>query len=168
MTPIFAIIILNNNAIYETKIMEELLELKELVVNGNIDAALSLIDELEEMSKEDKINKIYSYCVVLLVHLIKQQAEKRTTNSWNVSIRNATKAIARINKRRKSGGFYLNNTELEEILREAYNQALDNASLEAFGGIYEAIALGNMVNKESIMKQALTEILQHPNIPHRN
>lgn len=54
--------------------MEELLELRELVVSGNLKAALSLIDELEEMSKEDKINKIYSYCVVLLVHLIKQQA----------------------------------------------------------------------------------------------
>ena len=52
--------------------MEELLELRELVVAGNLKAALSLIDELEEMSKEDKINKIYSYCVVLLVHLIKQ------------------------------------------------------------------------------------------------
>jgi hypothetical protein len=73
--------------------MEELLELRELVVAGNLDAALSLIDELEEMSKEDKINKIYSYCVVLLVHLIKQKAEKITTHSWDVSIRNSIDAI---------------------------------------------------------------------------
>ena len=73
--------------------MEELLELREFVVAGNLDAALSLIDELEEMSKEDKINKIYSYCVVLLVHLIKQQAEKRTTHSWDVSIRNSIDVI---------------------------------------------------------------------------
>lgn len=142
----------------ETEIMEELLELKEFVVTGNLDAALSLIDELEEMSKDDKINKIYSYCVVLLVHLIKQQAEKRTTNSWNVSIRNATTAITRINKRRKAGGYYMSKTELEEILTEAYNQALDNASLEAFGGIYEANALGKMIDTESILKQALSFI----------
>ncbi len=119
------------------------------------EAALSLIDELEEMSKEDKINKIYSYCIVLLVHLIKQSAENRTTHSWDVSIRNAIAAIDRVNKRRKAGGYYLNITELEEILAEAYDQALDNATLEAFGGIYDAIALGNMVDRPALLKQAL-------------
>ena len=103
--------------------MEELLELRELVVSGNLEAALSLIDELEEMSKEDKINKIYSYCVVLLVHLIKQQAEKRTTHAWDVSIRNAIDAIDRINNRRKSGGYYMEKKEIEEILlREEENE----------------------------------------------
>ena len=138
--------------------MEELLELRELVVSGNLEAALSLIDELEEMSKEDKINKIYSYCVVLLVHLIKQQAEKRTTHAWDVSIRNAIDAIDRINNRRKSGGYYMNKKEIEEILPEAYNRALDNASLEAFGGIYDELTLKNMVDQELIIKQALNFI----------
>lgn len=139
--------------------MEELLELRELVIAGNLEAALFLIDELEEMSREDKINKIYSYCVVLLVHLIKQQAEKRTTHSWDVSIRNATDAIARINKRRKAGGCYMNKKELEEILAEAYDRALDNAALEAFGGIYDRLTLRNMVDQELILKQALDFIL---------
>ncbi|MBD2692329.1 DUF29 family protein [Anabaena catenula] len=138
--------------------MEELLELRELVLAGNLEATLSLIDELEEISKEDKINKIYSYCVVLLVHLIKQQAEKRTTHSWDVSIRNATDAIDRINKRRKAGGYYMNQKEIEEILAEAYNRALDNASLEAFGGIYDELTLKNMVDQELIIKQALNFI----------
>ena len=139
--------------------MEELLELRELVVAGNLDAALSLIDELEEMSKEDKINKIYSYCVVLLVHLIKQQAEKRTIHSWDVSIRNSIDAMNRINKRRKAGGFYLNKKDLEEILTEAYVRALDNAALEAFGGIYDGLTLSNMVEQELILKKALDLIL---------
>jgi hypothetical protein len=139
--------------------MEELLELRELVVAGNLDAALSLIDELEEMSKEDKINKIYSYCVVLLVHLIKQQAEKRTIHSWDVSIRNSIDAINRINKRRKAVGFYLNKKDLEEILTEAYVRALDNAALEAFGGIYDGLILSNMVEPELILKKALDLIL---------
>jgi hypothetical protein len=138
--------------------MEELLELRELVVSGNLKAALSLIDELEEMSKEDKINKIYSYCVVLLVHLIKQQAEKRTTHAWDVSIRNAIDAIDRINNRRKAGGYYMNKKEIEEILPGAYNRALDNASLEAFGGIYDELTLRNMVDQELIIKQALNFI----------
>ncbi|MTJ10374.1 DUF29 family protein [Anabaena sp. UHCC 0204] len=138
--------------------MEELLELRELVVSGNLEAALSLIDELEEMSKEDKINKIYSYCIVLLVHLIKQQAEKRTTPYWDVSIRNATDAINRINKRRKAGGYYMNKKEIEEILLEAYNRALDNAALETFGGIYDGATLRNMVEQKLIIKQALNLI----------
>jgi Domain of unknown function DUF29 len=139
--------------------MEELLELRQLVVAGNMEAALSLIDELEEMSKEDKINKIYSYCVVVLVDLIKQSSEKRTTQSWDVSIRNAIAAISRVNKRRKAGGHYLSSIELEEILAEAYDQALDNAALEAFGGIYDGIALGKMVDGASIIRQALGLIL---------
>ena len=107
------------------------------------------------MSKEDKINKIYSYCVVLLVHLIKQQAEKRTTHSWDVSIRNSIDAINRINKRRKAGGFYMNKKDLEETLAEAYSRALDNAALEAFGGIYDGLTLSNMVEQELILKKAL-------------
>jgi len=138
--------------------MEELLELRQLIVAGKVEAALSLIDELEGMSQEDKINRIYSYCVVLLVHLIKQDAEKRTTQSWDVSVRNAIASIRRVNKRRKTGGYYISSAELEEILAEVYNQALDNASLEAFGGIYDAIALGNMVDRGSVLKQALATL----------
>jgi hypothetical protein len=143
--------------------MEELLELREFVVAGNLDAALSLIDELEEMSKEDKINKIYSYCVVLLIHLIKQQEEKRTTHSWDVSIRNSTDAIKRINKRRKAGGFYMNKKELAETLAEAYDRALDNAALEAFGGIYDGLTLSNLVKQKLILKEALDLILKSVN-----
>jgi hypothetical protein len=37
------------------------------------------------------------------MHLIKQQAENRTTRSWEVSIRNFVREIQRENKRRKSG-----------------------------------------------------------------
>jgi hypothetical protein len=95
---------------------------------------------------------------VLLVHLIKQQAEKRTIHSWDVSIRNAIDAIDRINKRRKAGGYYMDKKEIEEILPGAYNRALDNASLEAFGGIYDELTLKNMVDQELIIKQALNFI----------
>ena len=115
------------------------------------------------MSKEDKINKIYSYCVVLLIHLIKQQEEKRTTHSWNVSIRNSIDAINRINKRRKAGEFYMNKKDLEETLAEAYGRALDNAALEAFGGIYDGLTLSNLVKQKLILKEALDLILKSVN-----
>lgn len=96
--------------------MEELLELKRLIYRGDIQDALLLIDEMEEMSKEDKINKIYSYCIVLLIHLIKQNAEKRSTRSWQVSIDLAVDKIQRINKRCKAGGTYINSSEIKELL----------------------------------------------------
>ncbi|QUS60883.1 DUF29 family protein [Synechocystis sp. PCC 7338] len=135
--------------------MEELLELKQLVQSGETTAALALINELETMSKEDKINKIYSYCIVLLVHLIKQQTEARSTNFWEVSIRNAINAIERINKPRKAGGYYVSQPDLQEILVEAYDRALDNASLEAFGGIYDAVNLAEKVDRDAIINQTL-------------
>jgi ABC-type transporter Mla MlaB component len=52
--------------------MEELLEIRQLLQQGKINEALLLVDELEEMSLSDKINKIDSYGVILLIHLIKQ------------------------------------------------------------------------------------------------
>jgi len=134
--------------------MEELIELRSLVQRGELESALILIDELEEMSKDDKINKIYSYVVILLLHLIKQAAENRSTSSWEVSIRNSVISIQRTNKRRKAGGNYLSDREITEILEDAYDRALDNARLEAFGGAYNAISLGKMVSQTEILAQA--------------
>lgn len=61
--------------------MEELLTLKDLLLEGNITDALLLVDELTEMTKDDRLNKIFSVSKILLLHLIKQAAEKRTTYS---------------------------------------------------------------------------------------
>ena len=82
--------------------MEELIQLRQYIETKNYDKALEIVAELEEMSKEDKLNKIYSYCVILLIHLIKQEAEKRTTRSWDVSIRNSIREINRTKKRRSA------------------------------------------------------------------
>ena len=131
------------------------MELRSIVHQGDLRSALTLIDELEEMSKDDKINKIYSYAIILLLHLIKQSAEKRSTSSWEVSIRNAVISVQRSNKRRKAGGNYLSDRELNDILDEAYDRALDNARLEAFGGAYDAIALGKMVDRAEVLEHAM-------------
>jgi hypothetical protein len=47
---------------------------------------------MDEMSRDDKINKIISYMRVLLIHLIKQAVEKRSTRSWEDSIEDALDA----------------------------------------------------------------------------
>ena len=141
------------------KVMEELLELKQLLLQGNIKGSLIIVEELEEMGKKDIIKTIRSYAVILLLHLIKQQAENRTTRSWDVSIRNSVREIKQENKRRKAGGYYLNNDELIETLEAAYLNAIDEASLEVSEGRYEPEQLEKMVNKQAILDRALSLIL---------
>ncbi len=138
--------------------MEELLELKELLVGGNISDALMLVEEMTEMSKDDKLNKIFSFSIILLLHLIKQSAEKRSTRSWEMSIANSVKQIQRSNKRRKAGGSYLMQSEIRETLEDAYETSLNQASLEAFEGRYEASAIAAMVDRTVIIDQAIALI----------
>lgn len=139
--------------------MEELLELKHLLLKGDIQGSLAIVEELEEMSKNDIINNIISYAVILLLHLIKQQVEKRTTRSWDVSIRNSVLKIQGLNKRRKAGGVYLAPEELRLALEEAYAQAINEASLEVEEGRYEPTELEQLVNREEILHRALALIV---------
>ncbi len=140
--------------------MEELFELKDLLLAGNINDALLLVDELTEMSKDDKLNKIFSFSKILLLHLIKQAAEKRKTRSWDLSIANAVKEIQRTNKRRKTKGTYLTREELYETLEDAYDLGLKAAAKESFEGKYEAEELAEMVNKTAIIEQGIDLILE--------
>jgi regulator of RNase E activity RraB len=141
--------------------MEELLELRELLKEGNLPGALLLVEEMTEMSKDDKLNKIFSYGIILLLHLIKQQAEKRTTRSWDVSIRHSVRQIQRTNQRHKSKGSYLSPDELMETLADAYTSALDEAALEAFEGRYEVAEIAAMVDRPKILDQAIALILDN-------
>jgi len=140
--------------------MEELLELEQLLQAGKVDEALLLVNELEEMSLSDKINKIDSYGIILLIHLIKQNAENLSTRSWEVSIENAVREINKINKRRKSGGYFLSEAELLDILKDGYKVAVKKSALEAFEGRYEAEELGAMVDRQEILSQAIKLLKQ--------
>ncbi|MBW4494579.1 MAG: DUF29 family protein [Oscillatoria princeps RMCB-10] len=140
--------------------MEELMTLKELLRQGKIPEALELVEELEEMSKTDKLNKIFSFGIILLLHLIKEAAEKRITRSWALYIRNSVKQIQRSNRREKAKGTYLTEEELAETLQDAYDLALERASLEAFEGRYEAEELGKFVSREEILGRAMDLILE--------
>ncbi|MGL5793599.1 MAG: DUF29 family protein [Waterburya sp.] len=138
--------------------MEELIELRKSIENQNYTKALQIIDELEEMSVEDKLNKIYSYMVVLLLHLIKQSAEKKLTRSWDLSIANSVKQINRTNKRRKAGGYYAKQQDLEEIIDDAFEIALKGAAIEAFGGDYSQEELLKLIDSQKIKNKALSLI----------
>jgi hypothetical protein len=138
--------------------MDEILELRQCIEEGRYDDALLIIDEMEEMAKDDKLNKIYSYAVVLLIHLIKQHAEQRTTRSWDISIRNASEDILRVNKRRKADGNYATGDDLREILSDAFPQALRRASQEAFEGRYDEAQLATMIDQKRLLDEAFTLI----------
>jgi pentatricopeptide repeat protein len=139
--------------------VDELLELRGYVEEGDYVKALTLIGEMEEMSREDKVNKIGSFMEVLILHLIKQHAECRSTRSWEVSIKNAVDNIADINKRRKAGGYYLRKEELKETIDERYQRALRRASLEAFEGIFDELELAEKIDEDRIKQEALQMIV---------
>lgn len=143
--------------------MEELWQLRALIEQGQYAEALLVIGELEAMSKDDKINKIESFFVILLLHLIKKHAENRMTRSWNNSILNAVAMITWTNKRRKAGGYYLTAEELREALEEAWEVALRQAAAEAFEGQYGEQELAQKVDRQQILHEALQYLLQNRN-----
>lgn len=136
--------------------MEELIQLRESIKKHDLVTALQIVGELEEMSVEDKLNKIFSYMVVLLLHLIKEDAEKRLTKSWKLSINNSVKQINRTNKRRKSGGYYAQKSDLMVIVNDAFELALEGAAIEAFGGAYDEQELLNLINEAQIKDKAIS------------
>lgn len=148
--------------------MEELFTLKSLLLKGDIFGALAIVEELEEMSRDDKINNIRRFAVVLLLHLIKQKAENRTTRSWEISIRNCVREIQTKNKRRKAGGYYLTLEELQVALEEAYPTAIDEASLEVAEGRYEPDELEQMINRTEILERAFNLIAPSELLPSEN
>jgi hypothetical protein len=134
--------------------MEELDELRQAIEAGDYDQALAILDELDAMSRDDKITKMMSYMRVLIVHLIKQVAEQRSTRSWEDSITDSLDRIVILNKRRKAGGYYLDDAA------ETYPGALRRAAREAFEGTYTAEQLTAMIDREALLKDALQRI-QH-------
>ncbi|MBE8993154.1 DUF29 family protein [Microcystis aeruginosa] len=142
--------------------MEELLELKALLLKGDIKGSLAIVEELEDMSKNGIISTIRSYAIILLLHLIKQQAENRTTRSWDVSIRNSVREIQRQNKRRKAAGYYLSDEELTDTLNDAYLNALDAASLEVESGRYQSEQIEAIIDKNKLISDAFTLIKTDP------
>ena len=60
-----------------------------------------------------------------------------------------------MNKRRKSGGFYLSEQEMREVMAEAYPDALKRAALEAFEGQHTETQLEAMIDREQLRQKRL-------------
>jgi len=66
-----------------------------------------------------------------------------------------------VNKRHKSSGTYLGESELREVLTEAYQPALERAAIEVFEGRYDDVELGQKVDRATIEQKAMELIVAH-------
>jgi hypothetical protein len=138
--------------------MEELAQLRKLLIAGNMTEAIALIDELEEMGRKAIIRNIESYLVLLLAHLIKYQAEQRITNSWLASIVNALVGIKKLNQR-NFNSYYINQNDWNDYLAEAIELASLEAAKEAFGGIYSVEQLFTKFDRDLVIEMC-AQLLQ--------
>ena len=128
--------------------MEEIIELKQSIISRDWEKSLEIIEELEEMGRQDKINNLQSFLVILLVHLIKIQVEKRVTKSWRNSIINSLLEIQKRNHLGKKS-HYIKQNNWTENFEEALPRALIKASQEIFDGI-ELDELINSLDQEML------------------
>ncbi len=114
--------------------MEEILELKDCLLNQQYDRAFAIVEDLEAMGRQDKINNLESFLVILLIHLIKIQVEKRVTRSWKNSISNSLLAIQKRNKLGKKS-HYIKLDEWDEHILNCQLEAILGAAKEVFEGM---------------------------------
>ena len=133
---------------------QELMELRQYIKEGRYQEALEIVDELEEMSKKAILEKIQSFLVRLLIHLIKNQVEQRLTNSWAASIRDSIVKIQALNLKENHKSYYIKEGEWQDYLEEALDDGIFVASVEVFAGKYNPFQLKKRVNEEQIKQIA--------------
>lgn len=138
--------------------VQELIALRQSIVEGRYQDALDIVDELEGMGKQAILRNIESFLVRLLIHLIKNQVEKRLTNSWAASIADSIRQIKKLNLKINKKSYYIKQDDWYEYLEEAFEVAVLEASIEVSGGTYTPIQLEEIVNKEQILETALALI----------
>ncbi|GAB4532209.1 MAG: hypothetical protein Tsb0014_16450 [Pleurocapsa sp.] len=130
------------------KIMEEILELKKCLLNQEYDRAFAIVEELETMGRQDKINNLESFLVILLIHLIKIQVEKRVTRSWKNSLSNSLLGIQKRNRLGKKS-HYIKQDEWKEYISDCQFEAVLGAAKEVFEGM-DYRDLEKLVNFEGL------------------
>ncbi|MHC5730553.1 MAG: DUF29 family protein, partial [Nostoc sp.] len=131
---------------------QELIDLKKSILEGRYADALAIVDELEGMSKKAILRQIKSFLRILLIHLIKNQVERRLTNSWVASIRNAIREIKEVNLKDNKTSYYVNLNEWENLMEEeVIEDAIADASQEVMSGKFTRSQLSAMLDKSQIL-----------------
>ncbi len=135
---------------------QELIDLRNSILEGRYADALAIVDELEGMSKQAILRNIQSYLTILLIHLIKNQVEQRLTGSWASSIRNSIREIKKLNIKDNKTSYYINLDEWENLLEEEIIEgAIADASEEVLNGAYSQFQLSELVDRTQVIQTAL-------------
>lgn len=134
--------------------IQELIDLKKSIIQGRYDDALAIVDEWELMSKEQILQKIESFLVRLLVHLIKNQVEGRLTNFSAASIRDSVLKIQRLNLKANKTSYYIDVDGWDGDLENAFKDAIFEASVEVKKGIYKPNQLYEVTDKVLVVDGA--------------
>ncbi|MGI8501892.1 MAG: DUF29 family protein [Hassallia sp.] len=134
---------------------QELVDLKNSILEGRYADALMILDELEGMSKQANLRQIKSFLRIMLIHLIKNQLEQRLTNFWAASIRNALREIKSINIKDNKKSYYINQDEWSTFIKEeVIEDAIADASLEVLNGKYTRSQLSAILDRNQILTTA--------------
>jgi hypothetical protein len=98
---------------------QELIDLRTSILEGRYADALTIVDELEGLSKQAILRNTESFLVTRLVHLIKNQIEQRLTNSWVASISDSLRQIQKLNLKENKTSYYIKQDEWEPFFEEA-------------------------------------------------
>ena len=131
--------------------VQELIDLRQSIVEGRYQDALSMIDELEEMSKQAILRNLESFLVRLFIHLIKNQVEKRLTNSWAASISDSVVQIKKLNSTNNKKSHYIKQNEWLPYFEEAISLAIRPASIEILSGSLKPAQISAQINQDELI-----------------
>lgn len=133
---------------------QELTDLRNSILEQRYSDALAIVDELEGMGKQAILRNIQSFLLRLIIHLIKNQVEKRLTNSWANSIRSSIREIKKINLQDNKTAYYVKIDEWQSMLEDEFEEAIREASDEVMNGIYSPFQVTEIVDKNEIINQS--------------
>ncbi len=140
--------------------VQELIDLRQSIVEGRYQDALDIVDELEGMGKQAILRNIESFLVRLLIHLIKNQVEKHLTNSWAASISDSIVQIKKLNLKDNKKSYYIKQNEWLPYFEEAIAIAIRPASIEILSGSLKPAQVSAQINRDELIaiSQKLMEL----------
>lgn len=127
-------------------------DLRNRIIQGRYADALTIVDELEGMSKQAILRNIQSCVKILLIYLIKNQVEQGLTASWVSSIRNSIRKVKKLNIKDNKKSYYINQDEWVNLIKEeVIEDAIADASLEVMNGKYNQFQLGEMIDRNKLI-----------------
>ncbi len=134
--------------------VQELIDLRNSILEGRYADALAIVDELDWISKKATLRNIKSYLVRMLMHLIKNQVEQRLTNYWVASISDSLVQIQDLNLQDNKTFHYFKPNEWEPMLVDALAAAIRPASVAVLNGKLKPSQLSEMIDKTQIIQTA--------------